>query len=265
MSILCHSRTNVDVTMDQPRHILSELGYELARDGDELLGTAEVVPEMFVPGTASIRTSILATWTDMTCGILAVDIIGPRVPVTLELDVHLYEPAHAHQRINAVGRLLKAGRSVVVLTVDFSGEDGEPVGVGTASFMAAPNPALTIPSTDDLLGARVHVGGRLTVPLAERAGCRRVAPGVAEQPKTDEGLNSSKTLNGGLLALAIEEAALSLTPGTTLSSLAMRYLQPVRIGPAVATAEVRAGLGRVEVRDAGNDDRLSVVATTRVF
>ena len=45
----------------------------------------------------------------------------------------------------------------------------------------------------------------------------------------------------------------------------MHYLQPVRVGPAVATAEVRGGLGRVEVRDAGQDDRLAVVATTRTF
>jgi hypothetical protein len=37
------------------------------------------------------------------------------------------------------------------------------------------------------------------------------------------------------------------------------------VGPAIATAEVRAGLGRVEVRDAGSDDRLAVVATTRAF
>jgi hypothetical protein len=45
--------------------------------------------------------------------------------------------------------------------------------------------------------------------------------------------------------------------------MALRYLRPVRTGPAVATAEVRAGLGRVEVRDEG-DDRAAVAATTRV-
>jgi hypothetical protein len=45
--------------------------------------------------------------------------------------------------------------------------------------------------------------------------------------------------------------------------MALRYLRPVRTGPAVATAEVRAGLGRVEVLDAGGDGRPSVAATTR--
>jgi acyl-coenzyme A thioesterase PaaI-like protein len=45
--------------------------------------------------------------------------------------------------------------------------------------------------------------------------------------------------------------------------MALRYLRPVRVGPAVATARVIAGIGQVEVRDAGDDDRLAVVATTR--
>jgi acyl-coenzyme A thioesterase PaaI-like protein len=82
-------------------------------------------------------------------------------------------------------------------------------------------------------------------------------------PRTTDGLNAAGTVNGGLIALAVEEAALSLTPGATLVSMALRYLRPVRTGPAVATAEVRAGLGRVEVLDAGGDGRPAVAATTR--
>ena len=78
-------------------------------------------------------------------------------------------------------------------------------------------------------------------------------------------LNASNTINGGLIALAVEEALLSLSPGATLSSLALRYLQPARVGPVVAEAEVRQGLGQVEVRDAGNENRLCVVATSRTF
>jgi hypothetical protein len=81
-----------------------------------------------------------------------------------------------------------------------------------------------------------------------------------------DGLNASGTLNGGLLALVVEEAALSAAPpGATLASLSMRYAQPVRVGPAVAEADVRDGLGDVVVRDAGRDDRLAVIATTRTF
>jgi hypothetical protein len=42
----------------------------------------------------------------------------------------------------------------------------------------------------------------------------------------------------------------------------MRYLRPVRTGPAVARAEVRGAIGEVEVRDAATD-ALAIIATTR--
>ena len=67
------------------------------------------------------------------------------------------------------------------------------------------------------------------------------------------------------LALAAEEAVLSLAPGETLGSLALRYLQPVRVGPAVASATLSAGLARVEVRDSGREDRLAVMASARLL
>jgi acyl-coenzyme A thioesterase PaaI-like protein len=72
-------------------------------------------------------------------------------------------------------------------------------------------------------------------------------------------------VHGGLIALVVEEALLSLSPGATLSSLNLRYLRPVRVGPAVATARTTTGLGQVEVRDGGNGGRLSVLATARLF
>jgi hypothetical protein len=43
----------------------------------------------------------------------------------------------------------------------------------------------------------------------------------------------------------------------------MHYAQPVRNGPAVVAAEVHGDLAEVTVRDAGRDDRLAVIATTR--
>ena len=169
------------------RHVLQELGWDVGPGEDgRMAGSAVVVPEMHAPGTSHLRTSILAAWADVVAGYLAVETVGPRVPVTLELDVHLYRPAPA--------------------------------------------------------------------------------AGVAVLPHSDEVLNASNTINGGLIALAAEEAVLSLSPpGTSLASLDLRYLQPARVGPAVAEAEVRHGLGRVEVYDEGNDNRLCVVATTRAF
>ena len=254
---------SADGGLQARRHIITELGFRTALVGDEMHGTASVTLQMHVPGTGHLRTSILATWADNLAGLLAVVALAPRVPVTLELDVHLYRPAPGDGVVRGVGRTVKAGRSVFVASVEFTSGLGEPVAVGAGSFMAAPDPAVTMharPGADP-----PPPDGRLTMPFAERAGCERQRPGVAVLPRSEDGLNSSNTVNGGLIALAAEEAVLSLAPGATLCSLGLRYLQAVRAGPVVATARIRDGLGQVDLRDAGNGGRLSVTATARTF
>jgi acyl-coenzyme A thioesterase PaaI-like protein len=253
-----------DVAPAERRHVLHDLGWGITRSDRGLSGSAQVVPEMHVPGSSCLRTSILAAWADVVAGHLAVEEVAPRVPVTLELDVHLYRPGPAGGRVHGDGQVMKAGRTVFAAGVEFRSEDGEPFGFSAASFMAAPDARLTInlPRPTDQPGPI----GKLTMPFAARAGCERVEPGVATLAHSDDVLNASNTVNGGLIALVAEEAVLSLSPpGATLSSLALRYLQPARVGPVAARADVRQGLGRVEIRDTGNDDRLCAVATTRTF
>ena len=192
-------------------------------------------------------------------GLAAIGVLA-RVPVTLELDVHVYEQAPSHGTVHvafAWSRPAAAGG----VRGRHHRRRRHLVAIGAASFMAAPDHASSCRPTSRWTRPTTS-RGLLRLPFAERAGCRRGA-GVAVLPRSDDGLNASGTVNGGLIALVVEEAALSLTPGATLSSMALRYLRPVRTGPAVATADVRAGLGRVEVRDAGGDDRPVVTATTR--
>ncbi|HEY1828995.1 MAG TPA: hotdog domain-containing protein [Acidimicrobiales bacterium] len=240
-----------DVAPLERRHVLQDLGWVITRSETGLGGSARIVPEMHAPASLHLRTSILAAWADVLAGYLAVEVVAPRVPVTLELDVHLYRPAPGGGEVHGGGQVIKAGRTVFAAGVDFSTEDGEPFGFSAASFMAAPDARLTI-ALPLGLDHPVPTGPGLTMPFAERAGCERIEPGVAALSHSDDVLNASNTINGGLIALAAEEAVLSLSaPGATLSSLALRYLQPARVGPVVARADVRQGLGRVEIREPG--------------
>jgi acyl-coenzyme A thioesterase PaaI-like protein len=248
---------------DIERHIMRDLGFGVAGTPEEMRGSGHVVPEMWVPGTEALRLSILAAWADIASGYIAVGLFDPGVPVTLDLDVHLLEPAVGLDEVSMVARVQKSGRSVSVLSIEILGDNTE-IGFAHATFMASPNPALRMPTVVSDEGLIHSHAPHLEVPYADRAGCVRKEPGLASIPLRDDGLNASGTLNGGLLALAVEEAVLSTGAGS-LASLAMRYVQPVRIGPAVARADVRGDLASVVVRDEGRDDRLAVIATTRSF
>jgi acyl-coenzyme A thioesterase PaaI-like protein len=245
------------------RHILLELGFAVREDGQRLRGEATLTPFLHVPGTAHLRTSVLAAWADQVAGLLAMRTMTPRVPVTLDLDVHLYRPAPGAGTVKAVGRTVKDGRSVYVCEVVFTDDAGQAFAVSTVSFMASPDASLTAPAVTSIDAP--PASARLAMPLAARAGLKRESAGLAILPRSEDGLNSSNTVNGGLLALCAEEAILSLALGDTVSSLTLRYLGPVRTGPAVALADLRSGLAQVEIRDAGREDRLAITATARTW
>lgn len=247
-------------------HVLGELGLGLELIDDQLHGTAEVSPFMCVPGTNTLRTSILAIWVDVLTGMLCIDIFGGRVPVTLDLSVDVVRPVQSYGRIDAVSRKVKVGRSVAVVDVEFRAEGSdECFAIGSASFMATPDASFTLPSRAESVAEFGRRGAELTEPFAERVGSERLGPGVACLSRRSDGLNASNSINGGLLALVVEEAALSGAPsGTTLSSMALRYLRPARVGPVIGRTTSYGEAARVEVRDAGADDRLAVLAVTKV-
>src|SRR6185436_7672322 len=99
-----------------------------------------VVSEACVPGTSSVRMAALATLADTLAGLIALDEVAPRGPVTLQLDVNLFVPPDGVSEIVGKARLVKAGSAVVVSDVDFADQDGSPIGVSTGLFMLAPDP-----------------------------------------------------------------------------------------------------------------------------
>jgi acyl-coenzyme A thioesterase PaaI-like protein len=126
--------------------------------------------------------------------------------------------------------------------------------------MVSPDPDHVAPEGFEVAskGPRQH----LASPFADRAGVVHVAPGVAEVPRRLETMNATGSIQGGLVALAIEEAVLAAEPASVLTSLTLRYLRPYRQGPARATVELRDGLAMAEITDAGAG-KLASTATAR--
>lgn len=244
-----------------PRHIFDELGLTVEAVGDEVHGIAEVVPHMCLPGTESLRISLLVTWTDIVLGHLVARALA-HMPLTLELDVHLFEEVRCSS-VTTVTRIAKAGRSQVVCTVDFTSETRAHLGFGHGVLTTLPEAPLPPGWGSSPNRPLATPRGELLEPFATRAGCERSDAGTASLLCRPHVLNPAKALNGGITALVVEEAVLSADSDlSAVTSMALRYLRPIRTGPAVATARVRAGLGRVEVHDGGGG-ALAVLATTR--
>jgi acyl-coenzyme A thioesterase PaaI-like protein len=243
--------------------VVNDLGLAMEAVGDELHGRADILPTMWAPGTELLRVSVAMTWADALLGLHAMKALEPRLTVTLELDAHLFDDVVGVERVHARSRLVKAGQQVIFTTLDFLAADGRLIGFGSGSFMAIPDPKWLAPPLEDVLTRFGAPRGRLVVPLVERIGCTRTEPGTAVLPCAPVVHNASRAINGGLLAVAVEEAALSVDPEARwIESMHLRYLRSIRVGPAVARADVHYGTGRVEVHDASTG-AIAAIATTR--
>nr|MDT0666360.1 PaaI family thioesterase [Micromonospora sp. DSM 115978] len=174
-----------------------ELGLRIEVDGDDLTGSAAVFPEICVPGTRTLRTSVLATWADVITGTLAMVHVAPRIPLTLDLDTHVVQPAADGDLIAVDASVVKLGRTVLVCQARFrNATSGGLVAVAYASFVASPNPGHVFPA--GFLQQRLELPPRLSVPLAQRVGGTVVTPGTVDVPRRPDGLNASGAIQGGL-------------------------------------------------------------------
>lgn len=242
--------------------VIADLGLRCKTGGEVAYGWADIQPEVCLPGSGVVRTSVLATWADVLAGAVAGLAINPRIPLTLDLEVQLQGLAHAGDKIAVSATVIKAGRTVVVCESSFWDETtGAPIARSIASFIASPDPSHSFDGGfPDLAGME----GQLDQPLAERVGVKILAPGTAQMPRIPDALNATGAIQGGIVILAAEEAAMSLAAGPTVAySLNMRYLRPFMIGPARAEAEGDCVMSIVHLTDAGTG-KLGAVATIRL-
>jgi acyl-coenzyme A thioesterase PaaI-like protein len=183
--------------------------------------------------------------------------------VTTDVDLRLFGPVTAGP-VRAEATPVRRGRTQVLVEARaFDEGDGDRlVAAGSANHnMLPPDAGVMI---DLLPVGEVHRQPPLphaTVPaLREHFGLIERGPGVVETSMTDTTRNPWGILHGALHALLADHARRSIAPGD-VTSMTVRFAGPVRVGPAVACAELvgeRNGRAiiRAEVVDAGADNRL---------
>jgi acyl-coenzyme A thioesterase PaaI-like protein len=245
------------VASDRNTHVIGELGLEHWIDGDLSRGRATIVPGMLVPGTDVVRIGVLTILADVVAGQPATGAITP----TTDINVHVLGPQPV-RTVSLVSTVLKAGATLLVTETELRADDADqPFATSLATFM---NRRLELDPTD---GPPAPV---LNQPFADRMGARLVAPGTVELDNHAELANGHHgTIQGGVMATLVELAAESVgaTP-TVVTSLDIRFLNRVKVGPARAVARpvLSAGDQRmvgVTVTDVGDGHRTVAYAMTR--
>jgi acyl-coenzyme A thioesterase PaaI-like protein len=233
--------------------------FDVTAGGTHGEGRASITPMMRSTGSLA-RPAVLLTIADCIAGVPAMHVSSPRLAVTLDMTVRIVAGTVGAE-LEMTSDVLKQGRNTVASEVRFTDAgSGELAALCYLTFMTSPRPQDASPPVPDAM----QFNGSLPVSFPERVGLRTVSPGITELDRRPFVVQASGSLQGGMVALLAETAAESLT-GRPVLELDARFFTGVRVGPGRATAAVVGdGLVRVEVRDAGNADRLAALVTARV-
>ncbi len=260
--------TSAPAEYPPPRHILRDLRLHVEHRPDRTsTGWLPIGPHL-TTASGRPRAGIVATLVDVVGGGLAGLAARPDWIATADLTLHLL-PRAVDGAIEAHGRVLRAGRTTVVIEVRLADAAGSRLGVGTMSFAVLPrrdgNPVLD--QVDTVQHMTMTGGEDLHAPVVERIGIRTVdaAAGVVELPYTDYVRNTLGAVQGGMMATVADvaaEEALTVACGgrVDVTDLQITYLALAKAGPVrtrtqVLTAVPAFGIAHVELLDAGADDR----------
>jgi uncharacterized protein (TIGR00369 family) len=256
------------------RHVLRDLRLTVEHHPDDTaVAWIPAPPEVRNP-SGSVRAGALALLVDVVGGGLAAVAARPDWIATADLTLHL-TPRPVVGDVEARGRVLRKGRTTVVLEVDLADTAGGNLGLATMTFAVLPrrDTNLTVDQAD--LVSRVSFGieeSRFATGFQDQVQLTVVdaSAGVTELPLRDYVRNSMGAVQGGIVAAgadAAAEHALAEACGGPVEvvDLQMSYLALVKAGPMRTTATVldaqpRFGSARVEIVDTGAEGRLTTVA-----
>jgi acyl-coenzyme A thioesterase PaaI-like protein len=265
-----------DLHADARGHFIATLGFEFGDEPDDRHALASVVIDPYIqaeelpwPNAATLLTLV-----DILVGRLASHHASPRISLTANLGLRLFDPP-VGERIEFQSELIKIGRTMTVGVAQlYAANSGRLVGTSIGTFMASPRPVDQAPhGFPSMSGPRREV--LRSGSLKDQIGLRVLQPGVTELAALGTDLaNATSSLQGGATAL-LGEAAIYSAVGAVLGgrqvidSLDVHYLSAGRLGPFRATAQVLhhdsvRSFCQCDVRDLGGDRVVAVIeATTR--
>jgi uncharacterized protein (TIGR00369 family) len=266
--------TQADSPADQyppAEHILRDLRLTVEHRTDgESVGWMPVNP-LLCNESGSVRAGALAILVDVVGGGLAAVAARPDWIATADLTLHL-TPRPATGAVEARGRVLRQGRTTVVLEVALGDDAGSSLGRATMSFAVLPRRAenLSIDQAERVIRmAMATESSGFTAPFDEQV--RLLATdGAIEVSLRDYVANSMGAIQGGVVAAAADAAAALAwrdgggapfeTVDLQITYLALAKVGPIRTRTRVLDTTAEFGAAHVEIVDTGAGNRLTTVA-----
>ncbi len=271
------SRADNHLTSTYPpaQHFLRDLRICIESTADEYQAHLEISPHL-CSDQGGVRAGVVATLVDVVAGACAARATAPDWIATCDLVLHMLHPARAGQLL-ALTRILRRGRKTVVIEVEINNDDfAECVALATVTFsvLEARGEMQKAREKDSALRTDFALpSSGFDRPVESRLGASLVDPekGAWKLGISQYNSNTLGALQGGGQAVLIDVATESIgracgnpdwvTTDFTIHYLALGKVGPLRTEARVLRLDVASALVRVEVRDAGADDRLVAVAT----
>ncbi len=266
-----------DSSYPPEHHVLRDLRLE-----------SEAGPDLTARGWIDVSTALrgptnlphpggLATLVDAVGGGLAATAARPDWIATADLTMHVV-PCPGVTRVQAAGRVLRAGRTTVVLEVEMTSSEGDALGMATMTFAILPrrdgNPIID-PVAATRRTTMAHADSGFTNSLESTTGLRVIdaATGAVQLPLTDYVRNTLGAVQGGMMAMTAAvaaERAMSTAAGTHIDvvDLQVTYLALAKVGPVASTVGILDvhpdfATAHVELTDAGADGRFTTIVRAR--
>lgn len=264
----------LDSAYPPAQHMLRDLALTVEHHEDGSSVGQLPVADAILDDHGRVRAGVIATLVDAIGGGLAAYAAAPGWIATADLDLQLSGAPTDAPTVDAVGRVLRAGRSTVVIGVELRA-GARALGLATMTFAVLPrrdsNPVMPV---DRVRGPQSFLEGSVTsgfaAPVLDAFGIRTVdaARGHVELVPSSYVENSLGAVQGGIVATIAERAgelALSSAAGGPLTPVGLQitYLALAREGPIRSEAEIlgvasRWGSARVELFDDGAARRTTV-------
>lgn len=256
------------------RHVLRDLRLTVEHHPDHTVRAWIPIDEHLATASGAPHPGALATLVDAVGGGLAAAVARPDWIATADLTLHTLGRTGTNE-VRARGKVLRRGRTTVVIEVSLADEHERPLGLATMSFavLARRDGNPVIDPVDAVQRTSMAVAGSgFDRPLEERAGLRVLdaSAGVVELGSSDYVRNSLGAVQGGMMAMAASTAAqhaLTAACGEPVETvdLQVTYLALAKVGPVRSRARVldaapAFGSAHVQLADAGADDRVTTLA-----